>query len=111
MVICDVALDPYTVHGHDGLMRGNEILNDESVEVLVREALVQAEAGCDIVAPSDMMDGRVGRQIRQAAGRGWDTRRPGFWPIPPSLLVVRVLRPVPRCGRLGRGAEGRQPRT
>jgi len=60
MVICDVALDPYTVHGHDGLMRGNEILNDETVEVLVRQALVQAEAGCDTVAPSDMMDGRVG---------------------------------------------------
>jgi len=65
MVICDVALDPYTVHGHDGLMHGNEILNDETVEVLVRQALVQAEAGCDTVAPSDMMDGRIGA-VRQA---------------------------------------------
>ena len=65
MVICDVALDPYTVHGHDGLLRGNEILNDETVEVLVRQALVQAEAGCDTVAPSDMMDGRIGA-VRQA---------------------------------------------
>ncbi len=65
MVICDVALDPYTTHGHDGLMRGEEILNDETVEVLVRQALVQAEAGCDTVAPSDMMDGRVGA-IRRA---------------------------------------------
>ncbi len=59
-VLCDVALDPYTSHGHDGLMRDGRILNDETVEVLVRQALVQAEAGCDIVAPSDMMDGRVG---------------------------------------------------
>ena len=59
-VLCDVALDPYTSHGHDGLMRGDEILNDETVAVLVRQALVQAEAGCDIIAPSDMMDGRVG---------------------------------------------------
>jgi porphobilinogen synthase len=59
-ILCDVALDPYTSHGHDGLMRGEEIINDETVEVLVRQALVQAEAGCDIIAPSDMMDGRVG---------------------------------------------------
>jgi porphobilinogen synthase len=59
-VMCDVALDPYTSHGHDGLMEEGEILNDASVEVLVRQALVQAEAGCDIIAPSDMMDGRVG---------------------------------------------------
>ncbi len=60
MVVCDVALDPYTSHGHDGLMRGEEILNDETLEVLVRQAVVQAEAGCDTIAPSDMMDGRVG---------------------------------------------------
>src|SRR5690606_6867264 len=59
-VLCDVALDPYTSHGHDGLMRDGVILNDETVEVLVAQALVQAEAGCDIIAPSDMMDGRVG---------------------------------------------------
>jgi porphobilinogen synthase len=59
-VLCDVALDPYTSHGHDGLMHGDEILNDESVAVLVQQALIQAEAGCDIIAPSDMMDGRVG---------------------------------------------------
>jgi porphobilinogen synthase len=59
-ILCDVALDPYTSHGHDGLMRGDEIVNDETVEVLVRQALVQAEAGCDVIAPSDMMDGRVG---------------------------------------------------
>jgi porphobilinogen synthase len=64
-VLCDVALDPYTSHGHDGLIRGDRILNDETVDVLVRQALVQAEAGCDIIAPSDMMDGRVGA-IREA---------------------------------------------
>ncbi len=59
-VLCDVALDPYTSHGHDGLLDNGNILNDETVAVLVQQALVQAEAGCDIVAPSDMMDGRVG---------------------------------------------------
>jgi porphobilinogen synthase len=59
-IMCDVALDPYTSHGHDGLVRGNEVVNDETVEVLVRQALIQADAGCDIIAPSDMMDGRVG---------------------------------------------------
>jgi porphobilinogen synthase len=64
-VMCDVALDPYTSHGHDGLLRGDTIVNDETVAVLVRQALVQAQAGCDIIAPSDMMDGRVGA-IRDA---------------------------------------------
>lgn len=63
-ILCDVALDPFTSHGHDGLIRDGRILNDETVAVLVRQALVQAEAGCDIIAPSDMMDGRVGA-IRQ----------------------------------------------
>ena len=59
-IMCDVALDPYTSHGHDGLMEGGEIVNDASVEILVRQALLQADAGCDIIAPSDMMDGRIG---------------------------------------------------
>jgi porphobilinogen synthase len=59
-ILCDVALDPYTSHGHDGLLRNGVILNDETVDVLVKQALVQAEAGCDIIAPSDMMDGRIG---------------------------------------------------
>ena len=69
-VICDVALDPYTTHGHDGLLRDGKILNDETVEVLVRQAVVLAEAGCHVVAPSDMMDGRVGaiREHLDAAG-------------------------------------------
>jgi porphobilinogen synthase len=64
-VICDVALDPYTTHGHDGVMVGGEIANDPTLDALVRQALAEAEAGVDIVAPSDMMDGRVGR-IRDA---------------------------------------------
>jgi porphobilinogen synthase len=64
-VLCDVALDPFTSHGHDGLIEDGNILNDETVAVLVRQALVQAEAGCDVIAPSDMMDGRVGA-IREA---------------------------------------------
>jgi porphobilinogen synthase len=59
-ILCDVALDPFTSHGHDGLIEDGRILNDETVAVLVRQALVQAEAGCDVIAPSDMMDGRVG---------------------------------------------------
>jgi porphobilinogen synthase len=71
-ILCDVALDPYTSHGHDGLIRDGVILNDETVAVLVRQALVQAEAGCDIIAPSDMMDGRVGaiRAALDTAGFG-----------------------------------------
>jgi porphobilinogen synthase len=69
-ILCDVALDPYTSHGHDGLLRDGVIVNDETVAVLVKQALVEAEAGCDIVAPSDMMDGRVGaiRRGLDAAG-------------------------------------------
>jgi porphobilinogen synthase len=64
-VMCDVALDPFTTHGHDGLVIDGRIDNDESVAVLVQQALVQAQAGCDVIAPSDMMDGRVGA-IRDA---------------------------------------------
>ena len=64
-IICDVALDPFTSHGHDGLLDGDEILNDETIAVLCEQAVHQANAGCDIIAPSDMMDGRVGK-IRAA---------------------------------------------
>ena len=71
-VLCDVALDPYTSHGHDGLIRDGVILNDETVAVLVRQALIQAEAGCDIIAPSDMMDGRVGAIRRALDAAGFD---------------------------------------
>lgn len=59
-ILCDVALDPYTAHGHDGLLDGETILNDETIEVLVGQSLNQVAAGCDIIAPSDMMDGRIG---------------------------------------------------
>ena len=64
-VMADVALDPYTDHGHDGILKNKEILNDETIEILSDQALVQAEMGCDVIAPSDMMDGRVG-VIRKA---------------------------------------------
>ena len=63
-IMCDVALDPYTTHGHDGLLKKNEIVNDETVEILVKQALLQAKMGCDVIAPSDMMDGRI-KKIRQ----------------------------------------------
>ena len=64
-VICDVALDPYSSHGQDGLVRDGYVVNDETVEVLCQQAVVQAQAGCDVIAPSDMMDGRI-RAIRRA---------------------------------------------
>ena len=64
-IMCDVALDPYTSHGHDGLIRSGYVLNDETIEVLVNQSLLQAEIGCDVLAPSDMMDGRIGK-IRKA---------------------------------------------
>jgi porphobilinogen synthase len=71
-VICDVALDPYTSHGQDGLVRNGYVANDETVEVLCRQAVVQAEAGCDVIAPSDMMDGRVGAVRRALDAAGFD---------------------------------------
>ena len=67
-VLCDVALDPYTSHGHDGVIREGYVENDETVAILCRQAVVEAQAGCDIIAPSDMMDGRVGA-IRDALDR------------------------------------------
>ena len=69
-VICDVALDPFTTHGHDGVLEGDYVANDATVETLIEQALIQAEAGCDVVAPSDMMDGRIGaiRDALESAG-------------------------------------------
>ena len=64
-VMCDVALDPYTSHGHDGLLNNNYVLNDETIEVLINQSLLQAQMGCDVLAPSDMMDGRIG-EIRKS---------------------------------------------
>jgi porphobilinogen synthase len=71
-VICDVALDPYTSHGQDGLVRDGYVVNDETIAVLCRQAVVQAQAGCNIIAPSDMMDGRVGAVRRALDEAGFD---------------------------------------
>ena len=60
-IMCDVALDPYTSHGHDGLLKNNKIVNDETINILVKQSLLQASMGCDVIAPSDMMDGRIGK--------------------------------------------------
>ena len=59
--MCDVALDPYTTHRHDGLIKNNYVINDETVDVLIKQSLLQAQMGCDVIAPSDMMDGRIGK--------------------------------------------------
>ena len=64
-IMCDVALDPYTTHGHDGIIKNNYVDNDETIKVLIKQSLLQAEMGCDVIAPSDMMDGRIG-EIRKA---------------------------------------------
>ena len=71
-LICDVALDPYTTHGHDGILKKNYIANDETIEVLSQQALIQAEAGADIIAPSDMMDGRIGVIRDRLDNEGFD---------------------------------------
>lgn len=71
-VICDVALDPYSSHGQDGLVRGDYVINDETVDVLCQQSIVQAQAGCDIIAPSDMMDGRIGAIRGGLDGAGFD---------------------------------------
>ena len=60
-VMCDVALDPYTTHGHDGILKSGYVLNDETIEILIKQSLLQAQMGCDVIAPSDMMDGRIGK--------------------------------------------------
>ena len=60
-VMCDVALDPYTIHGHDGLLKKDYVINDKTVDILIKQSLIQAQMGCDVLAPSDMMDGRVGK--------------------------------------------------
>ena len=64
-IMCDVALDPYTSHGHDGLIKNNYVQNDETIKILIKQSLLQAKMGCDVIAPSDMMDGRIG-EIRKA---------------------------------------------
>tara|TARA_Y100000590_G_scaffold128565_1_gene146999 strand:+ start:7801 stop:8790 length:990 start_codon:yes stop_codon:yes gene_type:complete len=64
-IMCDVALDPYTDHGHDGVLKDNYVDNDKTIKILIKQALLQADMGCDVIAPSDMMDGRIG-EIRKA---------------------------------------------
>ncbi|MEQ8370065.1 MAG: porphobilinogen synthase, partial [Alphaproteobacteria bacterium] len=71
-VMCDVAVDPYTDHGHDGVVRDGYVANDQTLDILCRQAVVQAEAGADVIAPSDMMDGRVGRIRRALDQSGFD---------------------------------------
>ena len=92
-IICDVALDPFTDHGHDGVIRNGMVANDETIEILCQQAVLQANAGCDIIAPSDMMDGRVGaiRTALDNAGR--------YNHVLCCQICFGVLRPVPRCGQ------------
>ena len=71
-IMCDVALDPYTSHGHDGLMNSGYILNDETIEILIKQSLLQAQMGCDVIAPSDMMDGRIGRIRKSLDKNGFE---------------------------------------
>jgi porphobilinogen synthase len=71
-ILCDVALDPFTSHGHDGLIENGIILNDPTIDALIKQTLAQARAGCDIIAPSDMMDGRIGAIRRALDGEGFD---------------------------------------
>ncbi|MGF1467208.1 MAG: porphobilinogen synthase [Sandaracinaceae bacterium] len=103
-LICDVALDPYTTHGQDGLLRDGRIVNDETVEVLCRQAIVQARAGCDVVAPSDMMDGRIGA-IRDALdGEGLGSVRILSYAAKSASAFYGPFRDaVGSAGALGRG--------
>ena len=93
-IICDVALDPYTSHGQDGILRGNEIVNDESVAVLCEQAKVQAEAGCDMIAPSDMIRSR--RRDSQNPRRRGVSKRADY--VVRRQVCLGILRPFSRCG-------------
>jgi porphobilinogen synthase len=97
-VITDVALDPFTSHGHDGILRMGTIVNDETVATLAKAAVLQAEAGIDVIAPSDMMDGRIGRDPRRRSTRGL----PSWHHVLRGEVCLGLLRPVPRRARLGR---------
>jgi delta-aminolevulinic acid dehydratase/porphobilinogen synthase len=91
-VICDVALDPYTTHGQDGIVRDGEILNDETVEVLCEQAIVQAHAGCDVIAPSDMMDGRIGAIRKHSTRSACSRTRPNMHPRSTDHFEMRWAR-------------------
>ena len=71
-IMCDVALDPYTKHGHDGILKSNNIMNDETIEILIQQSLLQAQMGCDVIAPSDMMDGRIGEIRKELDKNGYE---------------------------------------
>ena len=71
-IMCDVALDPYTSHGHDGLINSGYVLNDETIEILIKQSLLQAQMGCDVIAPSDMMDGRIGKIRKSLDDKGFE---------------------------------------
>ena len=71
-IMCDVALDPYTSHGHDGLIKSGYVLNDETIEILIKQSLLQAQMGCDVLAPSDMMDGRIGKIRKSLDKNGFE---------------------------------------
>ncbi len=71
-IMCDVALDPYTSHGHDGLLDSNYVVNDKTVDVLINQSLLQAQMGCDVLAPSDMMDGRIGKIRKSLDKNGYE---------------------------------------
>ena len=71
-IMCDVALDPYTSHGHDGLLKDGYVLNDETIQILIDQSLLQAQMGCDVLAPSDMMDGRIGKIRKSLDKNGYE---------------------------------------
>ena len=71
-IMCDVALDPYTTHGHDGILEKKEILNDKTIQILIKQSLLQAQMGCDVIAPSDMMDGRIGEIRKELDKNGYE---------------------------------------
>ena len=106
-IMCDVALDPYTNHGHDGIIKSNYVLNDETVDILIKQSLLQAEMGCDIISPSDMMDGRIGKIIG-----AWPTDLKTIYPWH-NYEECRLHRQIHRsdmiCGH--HGIEGRYPLT
>ncbi len=104
-IICDVALDPYTSHGQDGLMRDGVVVNDETLEVLCKQSLVQAEAGCDVIAPSDMMDGRIGtiRAALDAQGFATSVRMLAYSAKYASAFYGPFRDAVGSKGNLGKG--------
>lgn len=104
-IVCDVALDPYTSHGQDGLMVDGYVVNDQTIEVLCKQALVQAQAGCNVIAPSDMMDGRIGaiRQALDANGFETDVRILAYSAKYASAFYGPFRDAVGSKGNLGKG--------